>query len=136
MGAVSIRRIESVTRQMLSKKLLRICRHRPRMRFIPQRRKRKSNVSDFKRGEYRNRQTDSLGAVEKRNQHRQNIADKRMGYAESTGSKTIHEKDGQEQRQQELPVPMSDQPQRQPFKAECGKNAGVQSLLPNRPSSR
>ncbi len=73
--------------------------------------KAKSSVSDFKRGMVQEQQSRQIGVVwEKQEQHRQNIADKRMDFKR-------HKKQGRhserltDQRQRELPVPMSDQPQ-------------------------
>ena len=94
--------------------------------------KAKSSVSDFKRGMVQEQQSRQSGRMEKREQHRQNIADKRMELQR-------HKKQGRhserltDQRQRELPVPMSDQPQLQPFQSRLWKKCRKSNVLPQRP---
>ena len=83
--------------------------------------KAKSSVSDFKRGMVQEQQSRQTGRLEKQEQHRQNIADKAYGASKRHKKQGRHSERRTDQRQQGLPVPMSDQPQLQPFKAECGK---------------
>ena len=62
---------------MLSKRISRICRHRPLMRCIPQR-KRQSPACTGSSCNGAGTTVQQTGRLEKQEQHRQNIADKRM----------------------------------------------------------
>ena len=79
--------------------------------------KAKSSVSDFKRGMVQEQQSRQTGRLEKQEQHRQNIADKRMELQKAQEARQRLT----DQRQRELPVPMSDQPQLQPFQSRVRK---------------
>ena len=63
---------------MLSKKTSRICRHRPLMRYIPQRKRQSPACPTSSVAWCRNSSPDSRDAWKSRNSIRQNIADKRM----------------------------------------------------------
>lgn len=88
--------------------------------------KAKSSVSDFKRGMVQEQQSRQTGRLESRNS-----IDKIS--LTSVWSFKRHKKQGRhserltDQRQRELPVPMSDQPQLQPFQSRVLKNAGSQT---------
>ena len=94
--------------------------------------KAKSSVSDFKRGMVQEQLSRQTGRLERQEQHRQNIADKRMELKR-------HKKEGRhserltDQRQRELPVPMSDQPQLQPFQSRVQKKCRKSNVLPQQP---
>ncbi len=86
--------------------------------------KAKSSVSDFKRGMVQEQQSRQTGRLEKQEQHRQNIADKRMELQKAQEARQ-RKTDGSATT--ELPVPMSDQPQLQPFQSRVRKNAGSET---------
>ena len=69
--------------------------------------KAKSSVSDFKRGIVQGQETRQSQRADKLQQHRQNIADKRMELQKHRKQGRLEEK-RTDQRQQELPVPMID----------------------------
>ena len=112
---------------MLSKRISRICRHRPLMRCIPQRKRQSPacptssvawcrNSSPDRRDDWKSR--NSIGRIS----------------LTSVWSFKRHKKQGVEirtdQRQRELPVPMSDQPQLQSrVRKKCRKS----NVLPQRP---
>ncbi len=81
--------------------------------------KAKSSVSDFKRGMVQEQQSRQTGRLEKQEQHRQNIADKRMELQKAQEARQTERRT--DQRQRELPVPMSDQSQLQPFQSRVRK---------------
>ena len=86
--------------------------------------KAKSSVSDFKRGMVQEQQSRQSGRLEKQEQHRQNIADKRMELQKAQEARQAQRKaDGSATtgatRPHERPATAS--------KAECGKNAGSQT---------
>ncbi len=86
--------------------------------------KAKSSVSDFKRGMVQEQQSRQTGRLEKQEQHKKSIAVKRMELQKAQEAR--HRKtDGSATT--ELPVPMSDQPQLQPFQRRVLKNAGNQT---------
>jgi hypothetical protein len=94
--------------------------------------KAKSSVSDFKRGMVQEQQSRQTGRLEKQEQHRQNIADKRMELQKAQEARQDKER-RTDQRQRELPVPMSDQPQLQPFQSRVRKKCRKSNVLPQRP---
>mgnify|MGYP000181737390 CR=1 FL=1 len=103
-----IQRIRSRTRQLLSKKISKICRHRPLMRFILPK-KRQSPVCPTSSVVWcRNKKTASLD-VSRNNSYTDRIS------LTSVWSFKRHKKQGRQvrkrtdQRQAELPVPMKDQ---------------------------
>ena len=69
--------------------------------------KAKENVSDFKRGIVQGQETRQSQRADKLQQHRQNIADKRMELQRHRKQNRLEER-RTDQRQQELPVPMID----------------------------
>ena len=69
--------------------------------------KAKENVSDFKRGIVQGQETRQSQRADKLQQHRQNIADKRMELQRHRKQSRLAER-RTDQRQQELPVPMTD----------------------------
>lgn len=88
--------------------------------------KAKSSVSDFKRGMVQEQQSRQTGRLESRsNADRISLT--------SVWNFKRHKKQGRhserltDQRQRELPVPMSDQPQLQPFQSRVRKNAGSET---------
>ena len=90
--------------------------------------KAKSSVSDFKRGMVQEQQSRQTGRLEKQEQHRQNIADKRMELQKAQEAR--HRKTDEISDNGELPVPMSDQPQLQSrVRKKCRKS----NALPQRP---
>ncbi|EQK90926.1 hypothetical protein QSM_0570 [Clostridioides difficile P30] len=94
--------------------------------------KAKSSVSDFKRGMVQEQQSRQTGRLEKQEQRRQNIADKRMELQKAQEARQ-HSERLTDQRQRELPVPMSDQPQLQPFQSRVWKKCRKSNALPQRP---
>ncbi len=80
--------------------------------------KAKSSVSDFKRGMVQEQQSRQTGRLEKQEQRKKNIADNVWSFKR-------HKKQGRyserltDQRQRELPVPMSDSHSFNHSKAEC-----------------
>ena len=83
-------------------------------------------MSDFKRGMVQEQQSRQTGRLEKQEQHRQNIADKRMELQKAQEARQAQRKaDGSATtgatRPHERPA------QLQPSKAECGKNAGSET---------
>ncbi|MDU4522690.1 MAG: YtxH domain-containing protein, partial [Clostridioides difficile] len=98
--------------------------------------KAKSSVSDFKRGMVQEQQSRQTGRLEKQEQHKKNIADKRMELQKAQEARQAQRKQGRhserltDQRQRELPVPMSDQPQLQPFQSRVRKKCRKSNALP------
>lgn len=88
--------------------------------------KAKSSVSDFKRGMVQEQQSRQTGRLESRNSVRKISLTNVWSFKR-------HKKQGRyserltDQRQRELPVPMSDQSQLQPFQSRVLKNAGSQT---------
>lgn len=95
--------------------------------------KAKSSVSDFKRGMVQEQQSRQSGRLESRN------SIDRISLI-SVWSFKRHKKQDIErrtdQRQRELPVPMSDQPQLQPFQSRVRKKCRKSNALPHRPLQR
>lgn len=97
--------------------------------------KAKSSVSDFKRGMVQEQQSRQSGRLESRN------SIDRISLI-SVWSFKRHKKQGRhserltDQRQRELPVPMSDQPQLQPFQSRVRKKCRKSNALPHRPLQR
>ena len=67
--------------------------------------KAKANVSDFKRGIVQGQETRQSERADKLQQHRQNIADKRMELQKCTGSKADWKKDGRISDNRSYPSP-------------------------------
>ena len=117
---------------MLSKRISRICRHRPLMRCIPQTEKAKSSVSDFKRGMVQEQLSRQTGRLERQEQHRQNIADKRMELQKAQEARQAQRKaDGSATTG--TTRTMSDQPQLQPFQSRVQKKCRKSNVLPQQP---
>lgn len=86
--------------------------------------KAKSSVSDFKRGMVQEQQSRQTGRLESRN------SIDRISLTNVWSFKRHKKQDKErrtDQRQRELPVPMSDQPQLQPFQSRVRKNAGSET---------
>ena len=98
--------------------------------------KAKSSVSDFKRGMVQEQQSRQTGRLEKQEQHRQNIADKRMELQKAQEARQAQRKYGRISDNRELPVPMSDQPQLQPFQSRVRKKCRKSNALPQRPTPK
>ena len=117
---------------MLSKKISRICRHRPLMRCIPQRKRQSPACQTSSVAWCRNSSPDRRDDWKSRNS-----IDKIS--LTSVWSFKKHKKLGRhserltDQRQRELPVPMSDQPQLQPFQSRVQKKRRKSNALPQRP---
>ena len=94
--------------------------------------KAKSSVSDFKRGMVQEQQSRQTGRLEKQEQHRQNIADKRMELQKAQEARQAQRKaDGSATTG--ATRPMSDQPQLQPFQSRVRKKCRKSNALPQRP---
>ena len=91
--------------------------------------KAKSSVSDFKRGMVQEQQSRQTGRMEKQEQHRQNIADKRIELQKAQEARQAQRKADGSADNGELPVPIRERPAAgyNHSKAECGKNAGSET---------
>ena len=97
--------------------------------------KAKSSVSDFKRGMVQEQQSRQTGRLEKQEQRRQNIADKRMELQKAQEARQAQRKaDGSATTG--ATRPMSDQPQLQPFQSRVWKKCRKSNALPQRPLQR
>ena len=114
---------------MLSKRISRICRHRPLMRCIPQRKRQSPACPTSSVAWCRNSSPDSRDDWKGRN----NIDKISLT---SVWSFKRHKKQGRhserltDQRQRELPVPMSDQSQLQPFQSRVLKKCRKSNAQP------
>lgn len=89
--------------------------------------KAKSSVSDFKRGMVQEQQSRQTGRLEKQEQRKKNIADKRMELQKAQEARQVQRKaDGSATTGATRPH-MSDQSQLQPFQSRVLKNAGSQT---------
>ncbi|EQK83587.1 hypothetical protein QE7_0311 [Clostridioides difficile CD92] len=116
---------------MLSKRISRICRHRPLMPSTPQRKRQSPACPTSSVAWCRNSSPDSRDVWKNGNS---------IGRISpiSVWSFKRHKKQGRhserltDQRQRELPVPMSDQPQLQPFQSRVLKKRRKSNALPQR----
>ena len=114
---------------MLSKRISRICRHRPLMRCIPQRKRQSPACPTSSVAWCRNSSPDRRDAWKSRNSVRKISLTNVWSFKR-------HKKQGRyserltDQRQRELPVPMSDQSQLQPFQSRVLKKCRKSNAQP------